>query len=191
MTDNQQPNHRKCRTCGETKSLEGFAKVYAKNSRGKDYRQHTCIECARKAHAERMRKARAANPEKYRKHQAEHRERHTERCRRQRRESGERLRDLVFEAYGGYRCACCGETCKSMLTIDHVNNDGNEHRKKLSRGKVYATARSGLGEYLYRDLRDRGFPEGFQVLCYNCNVSKHRNGGVCEHKMVEGSEAIQ
>lgn len=186
MSDNQQPSHRECKKCKRTKLLDEFAIVYAKNSRGQNYRQHTCADCAKQIHAERMRKARAKNPEKYRKHQKDHRERRPDRVRLQQKQSRERLRDLVFNAYGGYVCACCGETCKTMLTIDHIAGDGNEHRQALSEGKAYATRRSGLGDYVYRDLRDRGFPEGFQVLCYNCNISKHRYGQ-CEHTM-EGSE---
>lgn len=189
MTDNQQPILRVCKKCGNTQPIEAFAIVYAKNSRGQNYRQHTCKKCADKAHAELMKKARAKNPDKYKKHQKEHRQRHPDRVRRQRRESGKRLRDSVIAAYGGPVCVCCGETCESMLTIDHINGDGAEHRKLLAKDKSYASGRSGLGDYLYRDLRDRGFPEGFQVLCYNCNISKHRKG-VCEHKLKAGSTII-
>jgi hypothetical protein len=29
------------------------------------------------------------------------------------------------------RCACCGETEERFLTIDHINNDGAEHRRKV------------------------------------------------------------
>jgi hypothetical protein len=188
MTDNQQPSNRVCKKCGETKPLEQFAIVYAKNSRGVNYRQHTCSECAKVDHATRMREARRANPDKYRWHQKSHRRRHPERVRRQRRESGQRLRDAVFLAYGGFVCKCCGETYKSMLTIDHINGDGNKHRAQIAKGKPYMTGRSGLGDYLYRDLRERGFPSGFQVLCYNCNISKHRLGR-CEHS-IEGSTTI-
>ncbi len=25
-------------------------------------------------------------------------------------------------------------------------------------------------------------PEGFQVLCWNCNLGKYYNGGVCPHR---------
>jgi hypothetical protein len=39
-------------------------------------------------------------------------------------------------------------------------------------------------------MKQQGYPAGLQVLCYNCNISKHRNGGVCEHKIGVGSEAI-
>ncbi len=37
---------------------------------------------------------------------------------------------LVWAHYG-QRCACCGETEPAFLAIDHVNNDGNVHRKKV------------------------------------------------------------
>ena len=76
----------------------------------------------------------------------------------------------VFEAYGGVVCACCGETIETFLTIDHINNDGNEHRKKIGRTSVY------------RWLKKQNFPLGYQVLCFNCNMGKQLNGGVCPHK---------
>lgn len=84
------------------------------------------------------------------------------------------LREQVFAAYGGYKCSCCGETEPMFLSIDHVNNDGAEMRKNgvHSRG----------GSPFYQWLRKNGFPDGFQVLCMNCNVGKHRNGGICPHK---------
>lgn len=84
----------------------------------------------------------------------------------------ERTRDAVFEAYGGYVCACCGETEPLFLTIDHIHNDGASHRKSINGG----------GTRLYDWLRARNYPDGFQVLCLNCNMGKHRNGGVCPHK---------
>lgn len=183
VTDNQQPSsHRVCRKCEVTKPLEDFALVYAKNSRGQNYRQHTCKDCAKVEHAARMRKARAENRDKYIGHQREHRQRHTERVRQQRRESGYRRKMRVLNAYGGPKCACCGETILSALTIDHINNDGAKHRNELNGGH----GREKSVE-IYVWLEANGYPPGFQVLCYNCNISKHRNGGVCEHTMIEGS----
>jgi hypothetical protein len=38
------------------------------------------------------------------------------------------IREDVIAAYGG-RCACCGEFERDFLTLDHVNNDGAEHRR--------------------------------------------------------------
>jgi hypothetical protein len=182
MTDNQQPSTRTCRACGAVKPLAEFAKVYAQNSRGQQYRSHSCLVCHRKVHAAKMRAARKAKPSKYRRHQREHRKRHLERVRRQRRESGLRRKMRVMAHYGNGKCQCCGEACMTMLTIDHVNNNGREHRNELN---------GGLGRFksveIYTWLEANGYPEGFQVLCYNCNISKHRNGGICEHRSGEGS----
>ena len=86
----------------------------------------------------------------------------------------DRRRDEVFAAYGGYRCACCAETERMFLSIDHINNDGNVERKS----GVYRS--SGTAFYLW--LCKQQFPPGYQVLCMNCQVGKHRNGGVCPHQ---------
>jgi len=83
-------------------------------------------------------------------------------------------RNAVFAAYGGYTCACCGETEPKFLSIDHINNDGGEER----RSGLYSS--SGTAFYLW--LRKNAFPPGYQVLCMNCQVGKHRNGGVCPHQ---------
>lgn len=85
------------------------------------------------------------------------------------------LRQLVLNHYG-YRCVCCGENELIFLTIDHINNDGAEHRKQLCKN-------SNVGSVgLYRWLKKNNFPDGFQILCYNCNIGKYRNGGVCPHE---------
>ncbi len=83
-----------------------------------------------------------------------------------------KIKDEVFAAYGGYKCACCGETHKEFLQIDHVNNDGAEHRRKIG----------GSGR-LYGWLKKHGFPqEGFQVLCLNCNWAKRLYGYCRPHQ---------
>lgn len=80
------------------------------------------------------------------------------------------LKDAAYRAYGGYRCVCCDETQPAFLSLDHLNNDGCRHRKSI-----------GRGANIYTWLRDNGYPQGFQVLCHNCNHGKHINGGVCPH----------
>lgn len=85
-----------------------------------------------------------------------------------------RCKAEVFAAYGGYRCNCCGETEPMFLSIDHVHNDGAAMRK----AKLYSG--NGTGFYLW--LRKNGFPSGFQVLCMNCQIGKHKNGGICPHQ---------
>lgn len=81
----------------------------------------------------------------------------------------QKLRDQVFAAYGGYKCACCGETQPKFLQIDHVDNDGAEHRRET-------------GGSIYSWLKKNGFPQkGFQVLCANCNSAKGYYGR-CPHQ---------
>ena len=67
-----------------------------------------------------------------------------------------------------------------MLTLDHVNNDGRKHRRAIAKQKGWGVT-TVVGTEMWRWLRDNGFPPGFQVMCYNCNISKYRNGGVCAH----------
>ncbi len=89
----------------------------------------------------------------------------------------ERIKVAVFAAYGGYKCACCGETEKMFLTIDHVNNNGAEHRRNIT-GK-----RTRAGYHTYKWLLKNNFPDGFQVLCMNCNHGKRMNNGICPHRV--------
>lgn len=87
------------------------------------------------------------------------------------------LKTRVFEHYSQERvcCACCGESNMAFLTLDHINNDGAEHRRKIGRG-FYQTLTW---------IKQNNFPEGFQVLCYNCNQAKKTHGGNCPHNLVE------
>jgi hypothetical protein len=84
------------------------------------------------------------------------------------------LKVETFNQYGGIICSCCGETEFCFLALDHINNNGNKHRKLINNG------RGGLT--FYAKLKVLGFPSGFQVLCHNCNVGKYVNGGICPHK---------
>lgn len=84
------------------------------------------------------------------------------------------LRLEVFAAYGD-TCACCGETEMVFLALDHVNEDGAEHRKSLAKG--YA----GRTYQVYSDVKKQGFPPTYQLLCHNCNIAKYRLG-VCPHQ---------
>lgn len=98
-------------------------------------------------------------------------ERYEEFCKRSR-EYHRKLRLEVIIHYGGNppKCACCGETELDFLTIDHINNDGAKHRKQHGHN------------FLPNWLKKNDFPEGFRVLCYNCNCGRRINNGVCPHK---------
>jgi hypothetical protein len=81
------------------------------------------------------------------------------------------LRASVITSFGG-KCACCGELSSSFLTIDHLHDDGNSSRKQESFGSAG----------FYRGLLDGTMDRSrFQILCWNCNFSKHLGGGICIH----------
>jgi hypothetical protein len=107
-----------------------------------------------------MRRWLAANPEAARKHD---------------REWYATYKAQVFDHYG-HACACCGAA--DNLTIDHVDGDGGRHREEIGEGS----------RTLYRWLIARGFPAGFQVLCFPCNRSKG-SGDRCrlDHRPVAGA----
>jgi hypothetical protein len=92
-----------------------------------------------------------------------------------------KIKDIVFRHYGGWICACCGETEPLFLTLDHINNDGNEFRKRIVSKKGYDRG-AGSGGFTYAYLYRHNFPPGYQVLCSNCNHGKRMNKGVCPHK---------
>lgn len=79
-----------------------------------------------------------------------------------------KLKHEAIMAYGGYRCACCGETEPKFMSIDHIENNGAQHRREVW----------GVSRW----LKVNGYPKGFQVLCMNCNFGKFMNGGVCPHQ---------
>ena len=77
-----------------------------------------------------------------------------------------RIVNEVLKAYGN-KCNCCGESNKEFLQLDHVNNDGAEHRKKVK-------------TFMYGWAKHNNFPDTLQLLCANCNFSKMRSG-ICIH----------
>lgn len=84
------------------------------------------------------------------------------------------LKRLVLEAYGGAKCACCGESRVEFLSIDHVAGDGAAHRRELF-GRNH-----GAGS-IYAWLKKTGFPSGYRVLCINCNFAIGQRGS-CPHE---------
>lgn len=78
-----------------------------------------------------------------------------------------RLRAAIFDHYGT-KCVCCGETEPKFLCIDHINGGGAKHVREI-------------GGNFYHWLKKSGYPEGFQVLCHNCNMAKGFYGS-CPHQ---------
>lgn len=83
-----------------------------------------------------------------------------------------KLKLAALGAYGG-SCVCCGESDHRFLSIDHVDQDGAEHRRDIKSVGGYST---------YYWLKNHDYPDGFQVMCFNCNHGRFINGGVCPHQ---------
>jgi hypothetical protein len=86
-----------------------------------------------------------------------------------------RKKQLKLEAMAHYGkvCACCFEAHEEFLELDHINNNGAEHRREVGKWRV--------GANMLRLLKKLGWPEGFQFLCSNCNIAKFRHGR-CPHE---------
>lgn len=80
------------------------------------------------------------------------------------RKANEELRAKVIAGYGN-RCVCCGESRSRFLNIDHVN--GKDGRR---------------GTYLLRYILRHNFPPEYRVLCFNCNLGREMNSGICPHQ---------
>lgn len=84
----------------------------------------------------------------------------------------------ILDHYGPM-CACCGETNRLFLTVDHINNDGHKHRRKPGRGGGAASGVTNNWERIRKAVSRGTWPTDIRILCYNCNCGRARNGGVC------------
>lgn len=78
------------------------------------------------------------------------------------------LKDKIVAHYGG-RCDCCGENRREFLAIDHMHGGGARHRSSFGGAAAF-----------YRWL-GKHFPEGYRILCHNCNQSLGIYG-YCPHQ---------
>lgn len=83
------------------------------------------------------------------------------------------LKEKVFAVYGEV-CACCGESDKRFLTVDHLNSDG--HKEKGPGGN-----RRLKGDTLYRSILSGEKRGDIRILCFNCNFGRNNHGGTCPH----------
>lgn len=152
-------------TCGKCATTLPLAAFYPDKSKPRGVHS-VCRECVK---ADRKRRY-ADDPTRQRAANARYRAANRHRLL----EYNRNVRRRVLEAYGG-RCACCGETTPEFLAVDHVNNDGEAHRRELR----------GYGRAIYQWLKDNDYPQDgrFQLLCHNCNMAKGLYGG-CPHQGV-------
>lgn len=76
---------------------------------------------------------------------------------------------ISFYSKGESTCACCTENNIEFLSVDHIKGDGNIHRREI-------------GSSLYTWLVRNKMPEGFRILCMNCNHS-YGHYGMCPHNL--------
>lgn len=69
------------------------------------------------------------------------------------------------------KCCNCGNGDLEVLCLDHIDNNGNIQRKEIMEGKNKG------GKGMHKWIVHNNFPAGFQVLCCNCNILKHRQKG--------------
>ena len=102
----------------------------------------------------------------YRRYHWKNRERRLKYSHEWREENKRRIFD--FYSNGTMKCALCGFPDYRALCLDHIDNNGAEHRKSLSNGNRENTS----SDTIYLSLIKSNFPSGFQILCHNCNIIK-------------------
>lgn len=133
---------RSCRECG----AEWVAK--------QNWRIRLCRKCYYEKNKERIKK-------NYRKNYYGNIE--VERAKR--REYNKKNRIATIEMFGG-KCSNCGYTDWRALQIDHVNGDGNKHRKSISHN---------LTAVFWKKEKEKN-PDKYQLLCANCNwIKRYEN----------------
>jgi hypothetical protein len=155
---------KKCGTCGARKPARQFYWKSVDRKTGERYRSFECTVCTRARTKANSGVKRAADPVG---------------CNKYFRKRYQQIKDEVFAHYGGYICACCGETEKIFMSLDHINNDGAEFRTRTFGSRFCAGYRTY--EWLWRN----GYPEEckLQILCANCQYGKRMNNGICPHQV--------
>jgi len=136
----------------------------------KDGLTYDCLKCRKIHFADYYSKNPDKKKQKYEKQLANHRK-HQKTINEKGRKKWRERRELCLNHYGG-KCACCGEIRYEFLAIDHINGGGNQERKNYSR--------NGFVSFLIKN----NFPEGYRVLCHNCNLAIGFYG-YCPHTIEE------
>ena len=113
-------------------------------------------------------KYRSENVEKIRELGRNWRGKNRAKCITDKRNERQNLKFQVISHYSNdkIKCVQCGFGDIRALEVDHIDNNGAEERKRLFGSRMCA------GTTFYRWLRQNNYPEGYQILCANCNRIK-------------------
>jgi transcription elongation factor Elf1 len=129
---------------------------------------HRCKQCRIKQEQKYQR----THHKDYLRSQRKYAESHREQKRKQTKEWAVKVKIEVLVHYSGTNPPQCanpfGEhkepyTTIEALTIEHPNQDGAEDRER-----IFGRRRAVGGIHFYLWLRDHNYPEGYEVLCFNC-----------------------
>jgi len=112
-----------------------------------------------------FREYRETNKEKIKKCRRKYRETNKEKIKeylqKYRMTNMQQLRQTLLQALGG-KCVRCGFSDERVLQIDHVNNNGAQHRRKKPSAYAY-----------YKGILENIDSGEYQLLCPNCNRIKY------------------
>ena len=113
--------------------------------------------------AEYMRQYKKDHPERKQKEHKRYKKAHPEKVKAMKKRYKEKAHLDVLNYYsdGMMECGSCEESHIEFLEIDHIHGGGSQHKEDINVD-------------LYRWLKTKGFPGGYQVLCSNCNTKKAR-----------------
>jgi len=163
-----------CKPCGRSLPPSAFVQLRS----GKPYSY--CKEC----HSLKCKSRYLANRETYLQYRREYHQRNRDKIIEQDRNARlkRKLQVLSHYGHGAARCVCCGVTEYEFLTLDHIDASGADHRKQLK--KEAGIGGHATGWFIYKWLLENGLPKGYQTLCFNCNVGKHRTKiNRCPHEL--------
>ena len=152
------PSKKQCSRCHEEKALSAFG-IERRRPDGRKPYCKPCMRIVQKGHYNSVARVTAAK---------RWRANNLERARATAAIRTRKMREMVIAGYSG-ACGCCGETETEFLCVDHPDGNGGAERKL------------GLhSRKLYKKLIDGNFPEGYRILCANCNMAT-RLSKACPH----------
>jgi hypothetical protein len=88
------------------------------------------------------------------------------------------VKQRFLRLYGG-KCVCCGEESEAFLTLDHVHDDGKDHKAMFK----------GSGQMAMKDAVSNPDFNRYQILCANCQMAKKNRMYPCPHKAKRSKRA--